>query len=282
MRNALKKLANLLIGVCLISYFGLVAFFYFAQSNMLFKNHSAIENANIDKLKIQDIRIKTPDGETLQAFYEPAMPNRPTILFFHGQGGGLELQKWRFYRLHKQGFGFLSIAYRGFSQSSGKPSEKGLFIDGLSAFDELVKIGVLPKDIIIHGHSLGSGVATYVASKRDAKALILETPFSAAVEVAQERFPWLPVGLLMKNRFESTKYIKEVNAPILIVTGGKDQVIPAKFGRKLYEFAPSPKQYVYFQNSNHNTMTKDGIYPVIFSFLKVTDMDFAKDIIIEN
>ncbi len=270
----------LLVAVTL--YCLVAGYFYFNQDNMLFLNKAQLENPNIEKLSIQDFRIKTPDGETLQAFYEKAKPGRDTIIFFHGQGGGLELQKWRYYRMHKQGVGFLALAYRGYSQSSGKPSEKGLFIDGLAAYDFLRAQGIDPKNIIIHGHSMGSGVATYVAANRPIRALLLEAPFSSANDVAKERFPWLPIDILMKNKFQSIEYIKSVKAPILIVHGGKDTVIPPKFGRALFESAPSPKQNIYLPNSDHNTLVKDGIYKIFWKFLGIKTQDYAKEIVIEN
>lgn len=278
--HLILRISALLLVVFSVIYVSIAAYFYANQDRMLFLNKPQIENANIEKLSIQDVRLKSPDGEMLQAFYERAKPGRPTIIFFHGQGGGLTLQKWRFYRLHKQGIGFLALAYRGYSESSGKPSEKGLYIDGLTAYDFLISQGIQAKQIIVHGHSMGSGIATYVAANRPIRALLLEAPFSSAADVAKERFNWLPIDILMKNKFENTKYIKKVKAPILIVHGGKDHVIPAKFGRRLYNIANGPKQFIFLPNSEHNTLVRDGLYQYFWKFLGIEQKDYAKDIVI--
>ncbi|MEI9904481.1 MAG: alpha/beta fold hydrolase [Asticcacaulis sp.] len=190
-----------LAAAAIIAYGGVIAWLYTHQTAMEYENVAAVEVPAIRSLAIQDVRIRTPDGETLQAWYEPPRPGMPVFLFLHGQGATQADGKWRFLRMHQEGVGYLALAYRGFSGSTGKPSEKGLFIDGLAAYDWLKAQGFGDSDIVIHGHSLGTGVATYVATQRPARALILEAPFTGAVDVAKERYPYMPVDLLMRDKF---------------------------------------------------------------------------------
>jgi fermentation-respiration switch protein FrsA (DUF1100 family) len=219
------------------------------------------------------VRIRTPDGETLQAWYAPPAPGRPVFLFLHGQGASLELGKWRYIRIRAEGSGFLALAYRGFSESTGAPSEKGLFTDGLAAYDWLRAKGYAPQDIVIHGHSLGTGVATYVAAHRPARALILEAPFTAASEVAAGRYPYVPVLWLMKDRFDNLDRIRGVHMPVLIAHGTRDRVIPFAEGRAVFAAANAPKTFVAMPGSDHNTLVRDGVYHAYWRFLSLPDTE---------
>ncbi|WP_245531294.1 alpha/beta hydrolase [Asticcacaulis biprosthecium] len=269
----LRRILISLVVVVATAYGGIVGYLYFAQRSLLYSIQPE-PNQPIPGLKIQDLRIKTPDGETLQAWYEPPQPGQPVILFFHGQGSTLTIGKWRYVRMHKQGVGYLALAYRGYSHSTGKPTEKGLFTDGLAAYDWLRQQGFKDADIVIHGHSLGSGVATYVASQRPARALVLEAPFTAVSDVAQERYPFVPVSMLMTDQFHSRTYIRDVHMPLLIAHGDRDSVVPFHQGQKLFSLANEPKTFVHMKGSEHNTLTRDGLYPHIWKFIGLPPADY--------
>jgi fermentation-respiration switch protein FrsA (DUF1100 family) len=269
----LRRFLISLVVVIVTAYAGIVGYLYVAQRSILYTIQPE-PNQPIKGLKIQDVRLRTPDGETLQAWYEPPQPGQPVFLFFHGQGSTLTMGKWRYVRMHKQGIGYLAVAYRGYSHSTGKPTEAGLFVDGLTAYDWLRQQGFKDGDIVIHGHSLGSGVATYVASKRPARALVLEAPFTAVSDVAQERYPFVPVSLLMKDQFRSRTYIKDIHMPLLIAHGDRDSVVPFHQGQKLFALANDPKTFVHMPGSEHNTLTRDGLYPHIWTFLKLPPADY--------
>ncbi|MGZ3304856.1 MAG: alpha/beta hydrolase, partial [Asticcacaulis sp.] len=194
-------------------------------------------------------------------------PGRPVMLFLHGQGASLELGKWRYIRMHKEGVGFLALAYRGYSGSTGTPTEKGLFTDALAAYDWLRARGFGDSDIVIHGHSLGTGVAVYLATQRPARALILEAPFTAAADVAAGRYPYVPVRLLMRDHYDSATRIRDVHMPLLIAHGDADRVIPFAEGQTLYALANPPKLFVRMHGSDHNTLVRDGLYDRIWPFL---------------
>ena len=265
-----------------IAYLGVLGYLYVNQRQMLFEACPGYEKPDIHGLPIRDVSIRTPDGETLQGWYEAPRPGKPVILFFHGQGAKLELGKWRYIRMHKEGVGYLALAYRGFSGSTGHPTEHGLFTDGVAAYDWLKAQGVRDTDIVIHGHSLGTGVATYVAAQRPARALILEAPFTAASDVGSERYPFIPVSLLMHDRFESRGRIKDVHMPLLIIHGMRDSVVPFAQGKRLFDMANDPKTFIAMPNSEHNTLTRDGAYPRYWSFLGLKDEDLDPSLVINS
>ncbi len=268
-----RRLLIAVVTIAAIAYGGACGYLYVNQRHMLYLNPRGAETPDIQGLAIRDVRIATPDGETLEAWYEPPWPGKPVILFLHGQGSTLELGKWRYIRMHKEGAGYLAPAYRGFSGSTGTPTEKGLFSDGLAAYDWLKAQGFKDSDIVIHGHSLGTGVATYVATQRPARALILEAPFTAAVDVARERYPVMPVDLLMKDKFASRTRIRDVHIPLLIVHGTADSVVPYAEGKALYAMANAPKTFVTLPGSEHNTLTRDGVYDIYWKFLDLPPVD---------
>jgi fermentation-respiration switch protein FrsA (DUF1100 family) len=273
MNRVLRNILLALAGLIVLAYAGAVAYLDIAQRHLLYLNTHGAETPAIAGLPVRDVHIATADGQTLEAWYEPPQPGQPVFLFLHGNAATLEKGKWRYIRMHKEGVGYLALAYRGFSGSTGSPTEKGVLIDGLAAYDWLRAQGFADKDIIIHGHSLGTGVATYVATQRPARALILEAPFTAAVDVAQARYPFMPVRLLMHDTFASRDRIKDVHMPVLIAHGTADTTIPFAEGQKLYSLANAPKVFVAMPGSGHNTLVRDGLYDHIWPFLGMAKVD---------
>jgi uncharacterized protein len=258
---------GVLVALVAVLYLAAIAYLYVNQRNILYTIKPVPSTRETGGLPIKEVTIVTPDGETLNAWYEPPQPGQPVFLFFHGQGGTLDMGKWRYIRMHKQGVGYLAVSYRGYSGSTGKPTEKGLFTDGLAAYDWLKSQGHKPADIVIHGHSLGTGIATYVAGKREARALVLEAPFTATVDVASERYPFVPVSWLMKDQFRSRERIKDVHMPLLVIHGDRDSVVPFHHGQRLFAMANQPKTFVRMPGSEHNTLTRDGAYKHVWTFL---------------
>ncbi|QTC93282.1 alpha/beta hydrolase [Brevundimonas goettingensis] len=217
---------------------------------------------------IQVVHIDTHDHERLVAWFLAPKPGRPTILFFGGQGGGLSFQSGRWRRMADEGVGFLAVGYRGHDGSTGKPSEKGLHTDARAAWDWLART-TPAQDIVLHGFSLGTGVATRLAVERPARALILEAPYTSTADIAAEAWPFIPVRLLMLDQYRSRDIIDRVSIPLLIVHGSADEVIPFEQGRTLYDLAHTPRRLVKMVGSNHATLTRDGLYDQIWTFLNL-------------
>jgi len=280
MVRLLRNAALGLIGFAALLYLGALTYLYVEQRHLEYRNIPGAETPDIHGLAISDVRIPTSDGQVLQAWYEPPQPGKPVFLYLHGKGGSLEFGKWRYIRMHKEGVGYLAPAYRGYSGSTGTPTEKGLFIDGLAAYDWLRAKGFADRDIVLHGHSLGTGVATYVATQRPARALILEAPFTSAADVAQDRYPYVPAALLLHDKYANDRRIRDVRMPVLIVHGTADATIPFAEGRKLYDLANAPKVFVTMPGSGHNTLVRDGLYDHVWPFLGLAPVDLDPALVI--
>jgi uncharacterized protein len=212
------------------------------------------------------VSITAADGTKLAAWYRPAAAGRPTFLFLHGQGGSLVAQTTRWEQLSERGWGVLALSYRGYPMSDGTPTEEGLALDARAAFGWLA--GKVPPDtIVIHGHSLGSGVATRLAADVPARALVLEAPFTAASDLGAERYPWLPVRLLMRDQYRSRDRVALVKSPLLIVHGDADIVVPFAHGERLFALGREPKAFVRVPGGGHNTLAATGLYDHVAAFL---------------
>jgi uncharacterized protein len=203
------------------------------------------------QLEAETLRLRTEDGETLVAWRIPPQPGRPLILYFHGNAGGLDLRADRFRAIRDSGMGLLAIAFRGYAGSTGRPSERGLMLDGETGYAEAIASGAAPERIVVIGESLGSGVAVAIASRHKVGALVLDSPYSSIADVAASRFWWVPARALLLDPFRSDLRIASVNAPTLIVHGTKDLVVPIRFGEKLFALANPPKEFWRVEGASH-------------------------------
>ncbi len=255
--------------LALIGYLGVAALLTSLQRYIIFP---APSDATLAAVNWQAIAghdrffIETADGEKLSAWYAPPKTGKPVFLFFHGNGGRLELMSQRWQYILDQGYGIFTLSYRGYPGSTGSPSEEGLIADAQAGWKWLSQKHT-SQEIVIHGMSLGSGVATALARDVKAKALVLEAPFSALVDVADHQYPWLPTRLLTKDPFLSRERIAQVNMPVFIAHGTQDRVIPFHLGEKLFKHAVEPKSLVQIDGGGHNTLVRDGLYSHIWDFL---------------
>ncbi len=264
MLKFLKRAALTLLALYLVAVAGLYAF----QRRMMYHPPTAATSPAETGLPIQVVPLTTTDGEHLIAWWLPAQPGKPTLLYFGGNGDSLQTQENRWTRIAAAGVGFFAINYRGYGGSSGHPTEAGLHADAEAAYAWL-SARIPPSEIVIHGFSLGTGVASKLASDHPARALILEAPYTATVDVAQTQFPWVPTHILMKDQFRSRDWIGKVRMPLLVIHGDADSVIAFHFGRELFSMAHQPKTFVEMVGSDHNTLARDGEYDHIWRFLDV-------------
>ena len=224
-----------------------------------------------DKLEveIEKVNIKTSDNINLLGwFHNKSLDNYKTILYFHGNAGKLENRIYKLNHFKDLNVNFLIIAWRGFSGNKGKPSENNLYIDGNSAIDWLKKKGVAEKDIIIYGESLGTGIATEISQNKNFAGLILETPFTSMIEAAKNFYPYVPVGLLLKDKYKNQEKIKNINIPILVMHGKADQIVPFWMGKRIFDLANNPK-YSYFTEYDDHMMEYDSkLVSALNDFLK--------------
>lgn len=212
-------------------------------------------------------KITTEDGIKILSWYKPAKKNEKIILYFHGNAGNLGDRAHKFDSFAKNGFGVLAITYRGYSGSEGKPSEEGLMNDGRAAFKFLLDKGYSPQDIIVFGESLGSAVAVQLASKFDFYALILESPLASIADIAQKTYWFVPVNLLLKDKFESIKFAPKISSPTLIFHGTNDLVVAYSEGQKLFETIKSPKKFITVEGGGHLNFGDEFLLEEIKFFL---------------
>ena len=247
----------------------MLVFLYFYQRNLLY--HPDETNYSNDKItvNIEKVNIKTSDNINLLGWYhEKNLKEFKTLIFFHGNAGSLENRIHKLNHFKDMNVNFLIIAWRGISGNSGEPSENGLYKDGKSAIDWLIKKGISEQKLILYGESLGTGVAVHLAQNRNFSGVILETPFTSMIDAAKTFYPYIPVNLLLKDKFENYKKVKNINSPILVMHGEVDQIVPFSMGKKIYEIANEPK-YSYFTKYDDHMMEYDEkLVLAIRSFLK--------------
>ena len=259
---------EIIIGIITI-YLSILILLFVFQRNLMY--HPDENNYFGDKLEveIEKVNIKTSDNINLVGwFHNKSLDNYKTILYFHGNAGKLENRIYKLNHFKDLDVNFLIIAWRGFSGNEGKPTENNLYIDGNSAIDWLKKKGVVEKDIIIYGESLGTGIATEIAQNKNFAGLILETPFTSMVEAAKNFYPYIPVGLLLKDKYKNKEKIKNIKVPVLVMHGEADQIVPFWMGKKIFDLANNPK-YSYFTEYDDHMMEYDSkLVSALNDFLK--------------
>lgn len=219
---------------------------------------------------VEDLRLTTDDGETLVAWYVPAKDGHPLILYFHGNGGALVDRVQRFLAFTASGYGLLAISYRGYGGSTGSPTQKGLMEDAETAYRQARARGYDGGGIVLVGESLGTGVAIALAATHEAAALVLDSPFSSAVDVAAAHYPMFPVNWLMFDQFRSDLAIGDVRIPILVLHGDDDDVVPIRLAKRLFELANEPKTFMLVSGGKHLVLGSAEVFPRVRAWIDET------------
>ncbi|KAA2235965.1 alpha/beta hydrolase [Salinarimonas soli] len=267
------RLVLILAGI-VVALYGLVAgALFLGQRALLFPASQVPASAAQAGLEgVQDVVLVTPDGERLAAWWRPPQPGRAVILYVHGNGGGLMDRRSRVRALMEDGRGILALSYRGYSGSTGSPSELGLRTDARTAHDWVAQ-GYEAGRLVLYGESLGSGVAVRLAAERPVGGVILDAPFTSTADVARRLYWWLPVGLLMRDQFPSIDVIGRVKAPILILHGERDRVTPIALGERLFAAANEPKRMVRLPGGHEDNL--EAGRPAWTAFIAGIEADFA-------
>ncbi len=262
-KTALKWIAVGLFGL----YLGLGAILYFTQrSLMYFPDTTHTPPAQAGLPEAEEVTLTSSDGERIVAWHVAPRDAKPVIIYFHGNGGSLRYRVERFRKLIKGGIGLVAIDYRGYGGSSGSPSEAGLIADADAAYAFAATRYPAPQ-LVVWGELLGSGVAVDVATEKPIGRVILEAPFTSAAAVAAMRYWYLPVGLLMKDQFRSDERIAKITAPVLILHGLRDRIIPYAMGERLFDLIKAPKHIVRFLDGDHDDLDANGALHAVGRFL---------------
>jgi fermentation-respiration switch protein FrsA (DUF1100 family) len=252
--------------VATLAYVALVGLIYFSQRAILYPGASAGFTLPERPAWGEVVSISTPDGETLHGLYSRAEPGKPSVLFFLGNADRVSNHGFLAGALTEKGIGLLAISYRGYPGSTGSPTEGGLLIDGIAAFDWLSARS--DGGIVVLGQSLGSGVAINTATERPAVGVILVSAFESVLALAKSHYPYLPVGLLLKDRFRSDLKIAKVAQLKLFIHGRRDTIIPLSSGEALYRLAPEPKSMRIYDAYGHNDLWDEGLLSDVVGFVE--------------
>ena len=210
----------------------------------------------------EDVTFETSDGLRLAGWFVPAPPGgpadrggrtRPAVLVCNGNGGDRSMRAPLAAALSRMGLAVLLFDYRGYGGNPGRPTEAGLAADARAALGYLAgRPEVDPERVIYFGESLGAAVALRLATERPPAALVLRSPFASLAEVGRRHYPVLPVSLLLRDRYDSAALAGRLDAPLLVVAGGRDQIVPAGHSRRLFDAAPQPKRLVVLDGADHN------------------------------
>jgi hypothetical protein len=237
---------------------------YFAQDRMIFFPQPLVEGMRAAVFTAQpdarELELETADGQRLQGWFIPngsAARAAPVLIYFGGNAE--EVSHLALEAGQLRGISLVFFNYRGYGKSTGTPGEQAFFGDALAIYDQVASLpGVDRKRIIVMGRSLGSGVATYLASQRPVAAVVLVTPYDSMAAVGRGHYPFLLVGLLLRHRFDSASRARTIDAPMLALIAGADTIVPPERGKALAKAWRGPVTAVVVPNARHNDI---GIHP---------------------
>ena len=246
--------------ICVAAYFGNRLFMYFPDPTRVVPVEAGLDG-------VEEIEITVDDGITLVAWHAPAKRDKPTVLYFHGNAANAANRAPKIETIRKSGFGVFYLNNRGYGGSGGQPTEESNVADSLAAYDHLIGLGVPTGRIVAYGESLGSGQAVRLAAERQVAAVVLEAPLTSTVDVARTTFFWLPLGLLLTDTYNNERNIRSVTAPVLVLHGEQDAVIPVEMGWRVYHAANEPKRIELFPRGAHNDLFDHGAWEKTRAFL---------------
>lgn len=237
---------KILLLLTVFLYIVVVAYFYFTQDSKIFNISEIPSNPPVILKNVKKISLEVDDGVVLDGVYKKSnQKDVPTIIYFGGNSD--DARRFLLHVKKLNDFNIVTFNYRGYLQSGGKPSEISLFNDALKIYDKFAN----DSGVIVVGRSLGSGVAVYLASKRKVLGVVLITPYDSIASLAKQKYPFLPVNLMLKYKFESIKYIEKIKSPIGIIEVKNDTTIPNSHTLKLLKKIKNLSKIVVLKNTTH-------------------------------
>lgn len=252
-----------IIVVLFVAYSVLGWTLYFMQATFLYRPVRDVtytpEELGLD---FEKVTYKSEDGLHISGWYIPSEGSKLTVLFCHGNGGNMMHRLDSINIFNNMGLNCFIFDYRGYGNSEGTPSEEGTYMDAMGAYKWLtMEKKVPPDDIIIFGRSLGASVAAHLASRVDARTLIIESAFTSYVDIGRKFYPYMPVRWFARFSYETIEYIKKVHCPLMIIHSRNDDLVPFEFALELHEAANEPKELVeIFGSHNDGFLISGEIY----------------------
>ncbi len=234
--------------VLVLAYAGLVGCVFIAQESLVYfpnMGRQIVVTPAAHGLPYEDVAIRTEDGETLHAWWLPAPDARAAVVLFHGNAGNIS-HRIDYARMFRGlGYSTLLVDYRGYGKSTGSPSEEGTYRDALASWRWLTATrGMRGQDIIVFGESLGGAVACWLAERHAPRALVLASTFTSVPDLGAEIYPFLPVRLISRFKYNTLECVPKVSAPVLVIHSPGDDIVPFSHGKKLYEAAREPRHFL--------------------------------------
>ncbi|MHC5139905.1 MAG: alpha/beta hydrolase [Planctomycetota bacterium] len=248
-------------------YIGMGLLLFFNQGRMLYQPMRAVSYTPTDVgLGFEAVSLTTSDGVTLAGWYVPAAEAERTVLFCHGNAGNISHRLDSLKIFHELGLNCLIVDYRGYGDSTGKPTEIGTKIDILAGFQWLIEEkGMRPEEIILFGRSLGGSIAATIARDINPAGLVLESAFTSFDDVGAHYYPWLPVRLFSRFNYNTVEAVKQVTCSVLVIHSSDDEIIPYKFGQEIFAAANEPKQFADLKGThNEGFYNHNGLYKQIW------------------
>lgn len=247
-----------IIIVALIFLSSLIIYFGFYEKWGIYYPSKSITYTPKDiGLHYQDVFFKTSDDVVLNAWFIPA-ENRLTVLFLHGNAGNLSNRVEIINLLNNLKVNVFIVDWRGYGKSKGTPHEQGLYQDALGAYNYLVKEkNIRPDSIVVYGKSLGAVVAVDLASKVEVKGLIFDSGFTCARDLVRRFYPYFPAQYFLKVKYDSLAKISKISCPKLIIHSEDDEIIPFKLGKRIFEAATLPKQFMQLKGGHNEAIFFD-------------------------
>lgn len=233
-------------------YLAIIIYVYIKQRSLLYLPNIDNYDDEVLSVPVEKVYIKNSNGDDLRSvFYESPKKTKNTLLMLHGNAGPIENRFYKINKLLKYDQNILLISWRSYSGNSGSPDENGLYDDALSAIKWLKKKNIFNEDIIIYGESLGTAISIEIAQNNSFKGLILEAPFTSMVAAAKFHYPFLPVSLMLKDRYMSIDKIQNISSPVFIMHARGDDIVPFWMGERIFELANEPKSKYFIDENNH-------------------------------
>lgn len=264
--------------VALFAYAVMVLIIFINQRSFLYVPYKIFPNPTLIGVgDMQVIEVTTSDNLKIKALYKsPATSSMPVVVLFHGNGGSIAIRGFRARDyIDNGGYGYLLAEYRGYAGNPGKPSEQGLYHDARAYMKFLTIDQKIPQNrIVLYGESLGTGVAMQMALEyADIRALVLEAPYTSFPAVAQTHMFWMPAYWLVRDRYNNIGKIQDVKAPLLVLHGAKDEIVPFKQGTKVFQNAKTNKRFEAFSEGRHTDLHKFGAGEKTRHFLAAHPVD---------
>lgn len=247
---------QILLYVC-SGYLAIMLLMFLFQRRIIYHPEKNSGSPQINGFKTaQEVEILTTDGERLHGWYAPPTTKAETIVYFHGNAGHLGHRATKLNAFAETGYGVFSVHWRGYGNSTGTPSEAGLMEDARAAINWLK---LSSEQMVFYGESLGSGVAVRMATEFPAKLVMLEAAYISVQQRGKELYGWLPVKYLLQDNFDSYHFIDKIHAPLVMIHGDKDTIIPVSHGKALFDKAVQPKKIYIYKGIGHTDFTMEQI-----------------------